>query len=201
MLFPDAKTRPLSVMPADFTSAFPLRPARAHEVCGPGAQAFAAICCGLAGREALWIAPGWRAERLHPAGLARFCSPEKLLIAEAGGHVETLALAEEGLRSGAVGVVVAEVEQPVDLTASRRLQLAAEAGKTLGVLIIPEGAGGNAAETRWRCAPVFDAHTDPADSTPQRWELIKNKSGTIGDWIVRWDEQTHRIAGVSPAGE
>ena len=90
-------------------------------------------------------------------------------------------------------VVVTQLTKPVDLTAGRRLQLAAEAGKTLGVFLIPEGMGSNATETRWRCLPYFDAQ----DSTLHRWQLIKNKSGTLGGWVVRWDEQARRIIVVS----
>jgi protein ImuA len=57
--------------------------------------------------------------------------------------------------------------------------------------------GSNAAETRWHCAPLFD----PDDSTLQRWKLIKNKSGTLKAWDVRWHGETRRIIVVSEAGE
>jgi len=39
-----------------------------------------------------------------------------------------------------------------------------------GVFIISDGAGNNAAETRWWCDPVFDA----GGSALMRWKLIKN---------------------------
>jgi protein ImuA len=57
--------------------------------------------------------------------------------------------------------------------------------------------GSNAAETRWRCIPLFD----PEDSTLQSWELIKNKSGTIGAWTILWDAQAHRVIVVSEVGK
>ena len=88
-----------------------------------------------------------------------------------------------------------ELNAPLDLTAGRRLQLAAKTGRSLGIALIPEGMGSNAAETRWQCAPVFD----PQDSTLQRWELIKNKSGTLGVWNVRWSASSRRINVVSEA--
>ena len=183
-------------MPA-FHDVFPLRSGRAHEVMGAGATGFAAIACGLNPGPALWIVEAWSGERLNPLGLAEFCDPAKLLLARVKDMAEALAAAEEALRSGAVATVVAEVSGAVSLTAGRRLQLAAEAGKATGLLLVSEGHGSNATETRWRCSPAFDAR----DSTLQRWELIKNKRGTLTAWTLRWDAQAHRIIVVSEAGE
>jgi len=187
-----------SALPSDsLHSSFPLRQSRAHEVCGAGAHVFASIACGTSNGSALWISPAHQQEHLSPDGVAPFCAPDRLVYASGKTQTDVLWMAEEALRSGAVKVVVAQLTKPIDLTAGRRLQLAAEAGKTLGLFIIPEGMGSNAAETRWRCLPHFDA----TDSTLHRWQLIKNKSGTLGDWIVRWDEQTRRVIVVSKAIE
>ncbi|MEP4039202.1 hypothetical protein [Pseudophaeobacter sp.] len=148
----------------------------------------------------LWIRQEWSSDLLHPVGLLPFCDPAKILLARVGSQVEGLAVMEETLRDGSVPLVIIELDQPLDLTAGRRLQLAAKAGDTTGLCIIPEGLGSNAAETRWRCDPVFDA--DRADSTLMRWSLIKNKSGTLCDWYVRWDatkpNPADRLAVVSP---
>jgi len=183
-------------MPA-FHDHFPPRDARAHEATGPGAHAFAAILGGMVAKPTLWITESRQAEMLNPAGLAAFCDPRRVLIAKASSPTDLLASAEEALRSGALGLVVAEVTKPLTLTAGRRLQLAAEAGRTRGLFLIPEGGGSNAAETRWHCAPEFSAR----DSTLRRWELIKNKSGTLSAWGLRWDDKAHRIIVVSEAGE
>ncbi len=177
--------------------SFPLRPARAHEVCGAGGHVFASIVCGCANGSALWISQAHQHERLHPEGLAQFCWPDRLIYASGKTHMDVLWMAEEALRSAAMQVVVVQLSKPIDLTAGRRLQLAAEAGNTLGVFQIPEGMGSNATETRWRCSPHFDAK----DSSLHRWQLIKNKSGTLGDWIVRWDEQARRVIVVSKVSE
>ena len=67
----------------------------------------------------------------------------------------------------------------------------------MGLCIVPEGTGSNAVETRWHCTSVFD----PKDSTLQRWELIKNKSGTLTAWDVRWNAEARRIIVVSEARE
>lgn len=172
---------------------FPLRASRAHEVCGAGAHVFACIVCGVSNGSALWITPAHQHEQINPEGFAQFFKPDQIIYASGKTQTDVLWMAEEALRSGAVKVVVAQLTKPIDLTAGRRLQLAAEAGKTLGVFLIPEGMGSNAAETRWRCSPHFDAK----DSTLHRWQLIKNKSGTLEDWVVRWDEQARRVIVVS----
>ncbi len=178
---------------------FPLRKGRTHEVSGPGATAFAAICAaGLQG-TVIWIRESWQSDTLAPVGLSAFFDPARLLVAQAKNQIELLAVAEEALRDGAVPLVVMELSQPVELTPGRRLQLAAKAGQATGLCIIPEGMGSNAAETRWHCAPLYDERR--ADSTLMRWKLIKNKSGTLGAWDVCWSHTTHRLDVVSPVGE
>ena len=79
-------------------------------------------------------------------------------------------------------------------------QLAARAGGPKGLCLIPEGMGSNAAETRWRAAPLFDP-TGAMDSTLMRWEIIKNKEGTIRAWHVRWTPETGGLHVVSPVAE
>ncbi len=176
---------------------FPLRRGRAHEVMGASAPCFAAIMCGLGKKPALWITESWQHEHINPSGLVPFCDPQKIILARGQSHLDVLAASEEALRSGALSTLVAELNKPLTLTIGRRLQLAAEAGKTTGIFMISESAGSNAAETRWQCNPVFDA----GDSTLQNWKLIKNKSGTLGSWRTRWDEQAHHITVVSEVGE
>jgi protein ImuA len=177
-------------------TAYPLRAARVHEASGPAAASFALRTAGQMGADLLWVRPAWNGEQLNPLGFDGV-DPSRLILAQTRDQPETLAVAEEALRDGAVGLVVLEITAPLTLTAGRRLQLAAQTGGTTGLCLIPDGMGSNAAETRWHCAPVFD----PDDSTLQYWQLIKNKSGTSGSWHVRWDAQARRIAMVPPAGE
>lgn len=187
-------------MPASLHDSLPLRSARVHEVCGPGATAFAAIACARARGPVLWIREGWGAERLNPLGLAAIFDPARLLMAECRDQTDSLASAEEALKDGAVPLVLIEITRALNLREGRRLQLAAKAGGTTGLCLIPEGMGSNAAETRWRCAPVHDPR-DAADSTRMRWEIIKNKSGTLEAWDVRWNPAAHRLDVVSSPGE
>jgi protein ImuA len=164
-----------------------------------GAYVFAfALAARLAGHM-MWVRETWENTQISPTGFADFVEPSGLTICNTGKHTETLAVAEEALRSGAVSLVVMQLNQSLGLTEGRRLQLAARDGNSTGLAIIPEGMGSNAAETRWRCMPVFDPSADASDSTLQKWELIKNKSGTLGVWHVRWDQTARRITMVSPA--
>jgi len=134
---------------------------------------------------------------LNPVGLSAFFDPARLLVAQTKQQTESLAVTEEALRDGSVPLVVTELTRPLDLREGRRLQLAAKAGNTTGLCLIPDGMGSNAAETRWHCSPVFDV----GDSTLMHWEIIKNKTGTLKAWHVRWNAETRRLDVVSPVGE
>lgn len=190
-------------MSLTFSSVYPLKHARAHEICGNSALAFAAIAAGAAKGAVVWISESWK-PTVNPEGLAPYCDPGRLLLTRAADQLTVLASAETALRSGAAGLVVAELSGAIGLTEGRRLQLAAEAGGTTALLLIPEGAGSNAAETRWRCsgapAPASGPRQNGHDSTHWRWSLIKNKIGTLPEWIVRWDAASHRVIVVSEAG-
>ncbi|NHX28071.1 hypothetical protein HA397_29500, partial [Escherichia coli] len=127
---------------------FPLRPARVHEACGAGAFSFAAAL-GAGLNVVLWVRESWLPEQLNPLGLAPFIDPSCLLLARTADQTESLAVAEEALKDGGIALVIIEVTRPLDLREGRRLQLAAKAGRTTGLCLIPEGMGSNAAETRW----------------------------------------------------
>ena len=57
-----------------------------------------------------------------------------MIYVEAGDEKALLACFEEGLRHGGLGAVVAEVTR-LSMTASRRLQLAAEGTGSIGVAL------------------------------------------------------------------
>ena len=185
----------LVTMSIRFHDVFPPRSGRAHEASGPGALSFALALGARIGGTLLWVGPRHGAVPVNPAGAGAFFDPSRILLARAGDQTEVLAVGEEALRSGAVGLVVMEVTKPIGLTPGRRLQLAASAGKSTALCLIPEGMGSNAAETRWHCTPRFD----PAEAALQRWALIKNKSGTIATWDIRWDAAARRVNVVSGA--
>ncbi|NVK47047.1 MAG: hypothetical protein HWE33_12155, partial [Rhodobacteraceae bacterium] len=159
-------------MRVDFHTVFPLRRARVHEVYGPSSMSFAAMAAAGA---CLWIRESWRTDTLTPQGLLPIVDPAGLLLARPKDQTDALAVAEEALKDGALPYVVIEITRPLNLREGRRLQLAAKAGGTTGLCLIPEGMGSNAAETRWHSAPIFDTHSE--DSTLMRWEIKKKKSG------------------------
>ena len=187
---------------------------RVHEVFGAGAMALAAMCAGIFNGEphtVLWIRERRRREQLNPLGLADFFCPSRLLMAECERAIDCLWAMEEGLRLGAAGLVVVELKKPADLTISRRLQLAAEAGGAIGLCLVDGVPITNAMETRWHCAPAFAPKNQASgkegkeliekksdgDWTHWRLFLIKNKKGTSGAWEIAWDAQAHSITMVS----
>ncbi|MBU2936554.1 MULTISPECIES: ImuA family protein [Pacificibacter] len=188
-----------------FESHFPPMPARTHEVCGSSAHAFALALAGQVSRakgsSVVWVREAWNSVQLNPLGFETYLDPHQLLVAQAPSHIDVLASAEEALRSGRVALVVMELSKSVGLTEGRRLQLAAQQGGSMGLCLLPEGMGSNAAQSRWHCAPLFDATNTSEDSTLQRWKIIKNKSGTLRAWNVKWNAQARRINVVSEAAQ
>ncbi|MFS4581322.1 ImuA family protein [Phaeobacter sp. C3_T13_0] len=185
------------IMSSSVLPYFPLKRGRVHEVYGPGSFGFFAALMGQTSGTTLWIRENYRLECINPQGLSEFTNPSQLLIANVRHQTDGLASAEEALREKAVTLVMVDISKPLSLTAGRRLQLAAKAGNSTGLCVIPEGMGSHAAETRWYCHPVFQSQ----DSTQQRWSLIKNKSGTLGSWHVRWNHASRRIDMVSPVSQ
>jgi protein ImuA len=176
------------------TDPVTLVPHRVHDVEGSGRRSFALFQSLRHAGQILWVLPAHEVRRPMLRGLPAGLS-ERLLLLTPKGETDLLWCVEEALRAAPIGLVIAEPQQPLSLTAGRRLQLAAEAGKTTGLMLILDGQGSNAAETRWRCDPAA------ADSTLYHWSLSKNKSGTIGSWTVNWNGATAAVHLVPPAGK
>ncbi|MEM9782902.1 MAG: hypothetical protein AAF899_10530 [Pseudomonadota bacterium] len=184
---------------------------RVHEATGPGRRTFAAAIAGEGSGPVLWIMDARIRDALYPAGLAPLLDPARLVIARPTGPLASLQVAEEALRSGAVPMVVTELEAAPDLTESRRLQLAAGTGGGRGLCLVPEGRlATNAAETRWYCSPMHGgmhgarhggrdarlggvaegtlprraSETQASLGALQHWELLKNKRGPLAAWQV-----------------
>ena len=136
-----------------------------------------------------------------PALQAQGLAVQRLLWLQVSEPQARLWATEQALRCAGVQAVLAWLPQ-VRAEPLRRLQLAAAAGRTLGLMLIRQGQGSNATETRWSCAPLPNpAVPADADSTLHQWSLIKNKSGTLGDWTVRWNGASAAFHLVSKAGE
>lgn len=168
-----------------------------HEVVagpGPGAGFVALLAARRAG-PVLWIA---RESALYGPGLARFgLDPERLILVRAPREAEVAWALEEGLRTPGLAAVVGEL-RALDLTAARRLQLAAEAGGGLGFVLRPDDidrAGAGAAWSRWRVAPAASARTWTC------WHLVleRCRGAAAADWIVEWNDATRDLALAAPA--
>lgn len=170
---------------------------RVHEAVGQGRRAFAVYQAAKHDGPIIWVMPGDVMHLPMLRGLPDDVS-QRLLIVRPDNEIDLLWAVEEALRSTAVGLVVAEPSGVLSLTAGRRLQLAAEAGKTTGLMLIREGQGSNAAETRWHCEQM---PSQAEDSTLHQWSLIKNKKGTLTSWVVNWNGATDSVDLVSTAGE
>jgi protein ImuA len=170
--------------------------AAVHEVLATSSGCGAAFCAVLLARTGgtvLWIATGQRDLIAWPPGLASCgLDPAKLVIVRAERWSDALWAMEEALRCPAVtGALLALDAHPgggkLDLTATRRLQLAAETGGALGLLLRPDAACAEhtAAVTRWRVGSLGVGHGlgDP------RWglELLRVRGGRpSGPWAVTW---------------
>lgn len=181
-----------------------------HEVAGEDAApaSFAAatgFTAAIAGRlqaPVLWCARG---PGLYGPGLASVgLDVRRLIVAEARSDKDILAAMEEGLRSGVLGAVVGEIDR-IDLTASRRLQLAAEKTATMALVLRRPGKHRTGAlpitaASRWRVAsaPSHLLAAGPQDfyqlSERACWrlELSRSRFGAHGSWIVEApDAQGH----------
>ncbi len=170
-------------LPAPARPPLALAPARMHEAGGTGRRTFALFQAMRHPGPVFWILLAHEHQRPLPRGLPPGLAERLVLLTPRTG-TDLLWATEESLRGAAAGLVIAEPHEPLSLTAGRRLQLAAEAGRTPALMLIAEGAGSNAAESRWSCAPLA---APAADSTLHHWACIKNKSGTTAQWIVNWN--------------
>lgn len=168
-----------------------------HEVTGEDGAA-AGFCAVLLAQLARRGPVAWCSTRddLHPPGLAAFgLEPGRLLAVRARGAAELLWAMEECLRCRPLGAVLGEVAS-VDLTAGRRLQLAAEAGGVTGLLLTASaGAAASGATTRWRvsAAPSAPVAWDGLGSAGWRIALERCRNGRPAAWLVEWDEETSRL--------
>lgn len=133
--------------------------------------------------------------------------PDRLLYSEAQGDDAVLALAEDGLRSGTLSAVVAEVTK-ISMTATRRLQLAADEGRTPMLLFrrwrrraVCPLSEPSAATTRWRIRSAASEPLGHAGIGRPRWdvELVRQRNGNPFSLIVEACDDKGRLALPAPA--
>jgi protein ImuA len=169
---------------------------------GAAAALFAA---GIAARlrgQVLWCLS--RQDLFAPSLAQAGLVPDRVIYIEAGDEKTVLICFEEGLRHSGPGAVVAEVAR-LSMTASRRLQLAAEGSGTIGLAVRrwrrhTEAAGfgqPTASVTHWRVSAL------PATPLPvpgvgrARWqlELIRCRAGESADF--EWRPAMRRVVSLS----
>lgn len=188
-----------------------------HEVTGSAAGGFVALLAGRFAGPVLWCVMASSRMELYGPGLVAFgLDTRRLVIARCANRQDMLWAMEEGLRDPAFAAVVAEPDRPVALTASRRLQLAAEAGGTAGLVLRRGGAAAlapSAVSSRWQAdsLPGLGMPGAPAEGARWRLELLRCRGDLIGtgrtgarrwpkSWIVDWCNATGDLSLVSGAG-
>jgi len=180
-----------------------------HEVAGGGngaidGAAAALFTAGIAARargKILWCIrrPDLFAPAIAQAGLL----PGRVIYVEAGNEKAVLACFEEGLRHGGLAAVVAEIAR-LSMTASRRLQLAAESSGAIGIAIRRWRRQTEAADfgqptasiTRWRISALPATQLPVPGVGRARWrlELIRCRTGESADFEVEACDAKGRLA-------
>lgn len=152
------------------------------------------------GRTVLWA---FKRRDLFAPGLALAgLPPGRVLYAECGSDEDVLAVMEEGLRHRGLAAVAGEVGR-VAMASTRRLQLAAEEGQTLALmlkrwrrpeddpLLVP-----SAATTRWRIAPAPSAPLPVEGIGRARWHvtLARQRGGEPFELLLEATDAQGRLA-------
>lgn len=129
---------------------------------------------------------------LHRLGL----DVGRLVFVETRLDKDALWAMEEALRPEVAAAVAGAVEGDLDLTMSRRLNLAA-AGSGAPFLLLrpPATTGTSAATTRWRVASAPAGRDRFGSFACYRWNvaLERCRNGRPGHWLIEWDHVAHRF--------
>src|SRR5437764_5265701 len=195
---------------ADATLCGGLALAAVHEVFAEGHQSAAAtgFIAGLAERVSprrplVWVRQDFSEIESGALSLSGLCElgldPRLLVTVRAPDTDAALRTAADALACDVLGAVVLEVwgqARQLDLVASRKLTLTAQASGVTGLLLrLAAEPQPSTAETRWI---VRAAHSPPASSLmpAAAWsvwgapvfdaQLVRNRHGPVGRWIMEW---------------
>ncbi len=128
---------------------------------------------------------------MAPGSICSACRRSVSLVLRARRAVDALFAMEEALKCRAVASVIAELpDDSADLTATRRLSLAARDHRGLGLLLRHRSSSmPSAAMTRWNVAAASGPRDDfgGIGTTSFLLSLVKNRRGPCGRWNVAWD--------------
>ena len=152
-----------------------------------------------AGRGAVvWISSS---QIIFPPALVSFgIDPSQLIFIHLRNQKEINWTIEEALKCEGLAAVVGELSF-VDLTMSRRLQLAAEQSRVTGFLLRhqPKQINTSAFTCRWQ---IQSLQSETADGLPgigfPRWqvELLKVRNGKPGSWQLEWISRKFQLVTV-----
>jgi protein ImuA len=208
------EVRPLALGVADIDAALGggLSRAALHELSAPAlhlgaAAGFALTLSALATEQAkqtLWIATDFgclETGALYGPGLDQMgLDTERLLVLRVARPIDALFAAEEALKCRALSAVVTELNSEADLTASRRLGLAAREGGALGLLLRHKISDApSAAFTRWQVAatPSVPDEFGGLGPTAFRLSLTRNRRGPCGAWTLTWNHHERTFSALS----
>lgn len=175
------------------------------------AMGFALTLAARAGgrKHALWIQPdfaGLEAGLPYGPGLTALGLPmQRLLLLRVARPVDALWAMEEALKSHVLATVIAELTEDgaaADLTATRRLVLAARDGGGIGLLLRHRiSPAPSAAATRWEiaAAPGIPDALGGLGRTAFTLSLVKNRRGPLGRWSIEWDHHERVFSPLSVA--
>lgn len=159
-----------------------LRQGRVHELTGASSEVMGLLSAAKTDSEIIWIGMRRDILPLCASGIDRFLDIERIIMVEAVSRGELLWATDAALRAEGSFTVIADLPDALSLKESRRLQLAAEQGGGIGLLLLRGPSNTSAAQTRWQCDPIAD------DETAWRFDCQKGKSGEAGHWHIRETE-------------
>ncbi|MEM8811103.1 MAG: hypothetical protein AAGF59_00695 [Pseudomonadota bacterium] len=160
-------------------------------------------------RPILWVqgpSSAHETGRLHGPGLYGFgADPGRIILVTARSVGETLWVLEEGFSCAGLQAVVGDLRgdpRALDLTATRRLVLRARKAGRPGFLLRTSAAeAASAARSRWTITPARSLPLGRYTTGPGRavWkiDLVKNRDGPIGAWIVEWNHHDRSFTQIS----
>lgn len=160
------------------------------------------------GRPLVWVRENRctrRTGRLHAVGMTELgFDPGSLVLVDADDTRAVLRASAEAVKCGAVGAVVIEPwgkAQPYDLTASRRLSMAAAASGVFTLVVRADADPlPSAAQTRWQvaAAPSSPLPADAPGNPAFDIALLRHRGGVAGfEARVEWNRDTRSFAPLS----
>src|SRR2546423_2728682 len=130
--------------------------------------------------------------------------PARIVFVRCATDRDCLWAMEEGLRLGGTAAVIGARAKAMDLTTSRRLQLAAEQANTpVFLLRAYNDHAPSAAVTRWRVAPAPSARDQFGFYKNARFRVALDyaRGGKTGEWVMEWDHDALLLRLSSALGD